>query len=261
MATQSRFKTTTSGLCRSVTQCYKLCFHSHRQSYNWGALTANERISWYLTNCGPDFKITQINYKILQFGDNHNFVLPNTVGWYGVLAGFSTDCCAAVHPPWWCRPLLQRCPSAPVVWCPASAAPPGSRWTEDGCLRQKAKTLIAVHVFIQPVWETHSPSCETLSTSLSLTPIRGGSFLGTSPGNNGICLSSITTPLSAVPFDTAESPRPSGLLPVSSSQHENTILWCQNGTGHCYGLAPICIHDNVMATSICWHTVMNTVAQ
>lgn len=52
----------------------------------------------------------------------------------------------------------------------------------------------------------------TWCDSLSVT----GRCLGTWPGKEGTWTPSITTPLSVVPFDTAESPRPSGLAPLSS---------------------------------------------
>lgn len=118
---------------------------------------------------------------------------------------------------------------------------PGLSYWYDALVQQLLQDLAGLRaLLVQQVWETdkikNSSGCARWiflyavcfismfsPASLSLTPVRGGSFLGTAPGNTGISLFSITTPLSVVPFDTAESPRPSSLLPVSSWQHRDTI--------------------------------------
>lgn len=41
------------------------------------------------------------------------------------------------YPPWWYRPLLKCRPSAPLVWCPGSAALPGSHWIFAVCLEDR----------------------------------------------------------------------------------------------------------------------------
>lgn len=90
----------------------------------------------------------------------------------------------------------------------------------DACKTDKRKNFAYVTVsfffFFTDFYVGHinSPSCLVWSNTL----VKLGGFLGTSPGNAGISPSSITTPLSAVAFETAESPRPSSLLPVSSYQ-------------------------------------------
>ncbi len=178
-----------------------------------------------------------------------------------VLANFTTR-----YPPWCCKPLLpcgsSLC-SVPPVWFPGLAAPPGFHWTLCANLgdRWNQSTYILCRgsssgrdgLLFQHVSGANSPSCVILSTSLSLTQVSGGSFAGTAPGNAGICLFSITTPLSVVPFDTAESPRPSSLLPVSSWKQKDKI-WMQNKwhTTFLY-LDPILYptHDVVMVTSVC----------
>lgn len=192
----------------------------------------------------------------------------------GVLACFIWPVCTR-YPPWCYRPLQPRClslGSVPLVWCLGSAGPPGCPWTlrapalcspaaaSLGHRRNKIALCFVYWIFLhgmfyQQVWGTHLPSCV----------VRGGSFLGTAPGNTGICLFSITTPLSVVPFDTAESPRPSSLLPVSFWQHRDTI-WMQKKVERDIFISwphSVCYprHEVVMGTSLCWHIVMNTVSQ
>lgn len=210
-------------------------------------------VLWY----GMTYTYTQENSGDILF----SFHKWNSVEGWSMRGVFHLWAVFTRYPPWCCRPLQPRCPSlwsVPLVWCPGSAAPPGSRWTlgapaaaslgerqnknSSGCVRWIFSTawhgLFYQHVF----WGSYSPA------SLSLTPVRGGSFLGTAPGITGISTFSITTPLSVVPFDTAESPRPSSLLPVSSWQHRDTTWMQKHGTRHFYILTPFCM---VSQTSCC----------
>lgn len=114
---------------------------------------------------------------------------------------------------------LALCPTGMIPWFSSS-----SRILLDcswmPVKQTKGKTLRALvtlfFFFFTDFYVGHInlPSCLFLSNTL----VELGGFLGTSPGNAGIKPSSITTPLSVVPLETAESPRPSSLLPVSSYQ-------------------------------------------
>lgn len=74
-------------------------------------------------------------------------------------------------------------------------------------------------------YSDQSPSCVIPSPSLSPTSsdVGGVRFLSTAPGSSWMSLLSITTPLSVVTFDTAESPRTPTLLPASSWQQRGTV--------------------------------------
>lgn len=146
------------------------------------------------------------------------------------------------YPPW-CYRLLQphrsSLWSAPLGWCPGSTAPPGSHWTFGAPVlsppaeilagleqeTHRIKMLDFLYSVIRSVqfsrFVKHSLAC--VSLSLNHSDVRGGSFLGTAPGSKELSFS-ITTPLSVVPFDTAESPQPRSLLPLSSWQHTD-MLW------------------------------------
>lgn len=152
-----------------------------------------------------------------------------------------------------------------AVGLSCSAAPLPHR--NDALVQQFLQDLAGL--WTRNIWQTHEQTDLFFSPVIVclIRPALGryslsliGSCLGTWPGKDGTWTPSITTPLSVVPFETAESPRPSGLAPPSSCQHGEKVTVLQTGKECTFVFLHLDVfrlyprHDTAaMETQVCWH--------